>query len=42
VVLTRDEVREALADASLEAPLRLTLGRGASRLSVTLRPPGGA
>jgi hypothetical protein len=41
-VLTRDEVREALADASLEAPLRLTLGRGPSRLSVTLRPPGGA
>ena len=41
VVLTRDEVREALADASLEAPLRLTLGRGANRLSVTLRPPGG-
>ena len=42
VVLTRDEVREALADASLEMPLRLTLGRGANRLSVTLRPPGGA
>jgi len=42
VVLTRDEVREALADAGLEAPLRLTLGRGANRLSVTLRPPGGA
>ena len=42
VVLTRDEVREALADASLEAPLRLTVGRGANRLSVTLRPPGGA
>ncbi len=41
VVLTRDEVREALADATLEAPLRLTLGRGANRLSVTLRPPGG-
>ena len=42
VVLTRDEVREALADAGLEVPLRLTLGRGANRLSVTLRPPGGA
>lgn len=41
VVLTRDEVREALADAGLEAPLRLILGRGANRLSVTLRPPGG-
>jgi serine protease Do len=42
MVLTRDEVREALADATLEAPLRLTLGRGANRLTVTLRPPGGA
>jgi serine protease Do len=42
MVLTRDEVREALADATLEAPLRLTLGRGANRLPVTLRPPGGA
>jgi serine protease Do len=42
VVLTREEVREALADVSLETPLRLTLGRGANRLSVTLRPPGGA
>ena len=42
VVLTREEVREALADAGLEAPLRLMLGRGANRLSVTLRPPGGA
>jgi serine protease Do len=41
VVLTREEVREALADASLETPLRLTLGRGANRLSVTLRAPGG-
>jgi serine protease Do len=41
VVLTREEMREALADASLEAPLRLTLGRGGNRLSVTLRAPGG-
>jgi serine protease Do len=41
MVLTRDEVREALADATLEAPLRLTLGRGGNRLSVTLRAPGG-
>jgi serine protease Do len=41
-VLTREEMREALADASLEAPLRLTFARGSNRLSVTLRPPGGA
>ena len=41
-VLTREEMREALADASLEAPLRLTFARGRNRLSVTLRPPGGA
>ena len=42
VVLTREEMREALADAGLEAPLRLTFARGSDRLSVTLRPPGGA
>jgi serine protease Do len=42
VVLTREEMREALADASLEAPLRLTFARGSNRQSVTLRPPGGA
>jgi len=41
VVLTREEMREALADASLEAPLRLTLGRGGNRLPVILRVPGG-
>jgi len=41
-VLTREEMREALADAGLEAPLRLTFARGSNRLSVTLRPPGGA
>ena len=41
-VLTREEMREALADANLEAPLRLTFARGSNRLSVTLRPPGGA
>jgi S1-C subfamily serine protease len=38
-VLTRDAMREALADASLEAPLRLTIRRGGSRLSVTVRAP---
>jgi serine protease Do len=42
MVLTREEMREALADASLEAPLRLTFARGSNRQSVTLRPPGGA
>jgi serine protease Do len=38
-VLTRDALREALADASLEAPLRLTIRRGASRVPVTVRAP---
>jgi serine protease Do len=42
MVLTREEMREALADASLEAPLRLTFARSSNRQSVTLRPPGGA
>ncbi len=39
-VTTRDALREALADASLEAPLRLTVGRGGNRLSVVLKAPG--
>ena len=39
-VTTREAVREALADASLEAPLRLTIGRGGSRLSIVLQAPG--
>ena len=39
-VMTREAVREALADASLEAPLRMTIGRGGSRLSVVLKAPG--
>ena len=38
-VLTRDALRETLADASLEAPLRLTIRRGGSRLSLTVRAP---
>lgn len=39
-VTTREAVREALADASLEAPLRITIGRGGIRLSVVLKLPG--
>ena len=38
-VLTRDALRETLADASLEVPLRLTIRRGGSRLSLTVRAP---
>jgi len=38
-VETREALREAMADASLEGPLRLTIRRGGSRLSVTLRAP---
>jgi S1-C subfamily serine protease len=38
-VLTRDALREALADTSLEAPLRLAIRRGGSRLAVTVRAP---
>jgi S1-C subfamily serine protease len=40
-VETRDALREALADTDLDAPLRLTIRRGGSRLSVVLRlsPP---
>ena len=39
-VATREAVGEALADASLEAPLRLTVGRDGRRLSVVLKAPG--
>jgi len=38
-VETREALREAMADASLEGPLRLTIRRGGRRLSVTLRAP---
>jgi len=38
-VETREALREAMADASIEGPLRLTIRRGGSRLSVTLRAP---
>ena len=38
-VATREALREAMADASIEGPLRLTIRRGGSRLSVTLRAP---
>jgi len=39
VVETREAMREILADASLDASLRLTIRRGAARLSVVVRPP---
>ena len=39
-IVTRDALREALADAGLEAPLRLTVRRGGERLSLTLKAPG--
>jgi len=38
-VETREALREVMADASIEGPLRLTIRRGGSRLSVTLRAP---
>ncbi|HBH03065.1 MAG: hypothetical protein A2W08_06355 [Candidatus Rokubacteria bacterium RBG_16_73_20] len=38
-VLTRDAAREALAEASAGEPLRLTVRRGADRLSLTLSAP---
>jgi S1-C subfamily serine protease len=40
VVVTRDALREGLADAGLEAPLRLTVRREGSRVSLVLRAPG--
>jgi len=39
-VVTRDALREALADAGLDAPLRLTVRRGGERLPLTLKAPG--
>jgi S1-C subfamily serine protease len=38
-VATREALREALADAGIEAPLRLTVRRGGNRLSVVLKAP---
>jgi S1-C subfamily serine protease len=37
-VLTRDAAREALADASLQQPLRLTVRRGGGQIPLTLAP----
>ena len=39
-VVTRDALREALADAGLEAPLRLTVRRAGDRLALVLKAPG--
>ena len=39
-VATRDALREGLADAGLEAPLRLTVRRGGNRLPLVLKAPG--
>jgi serine protease Do len=39
-VVTRDALREGLADAGLEAPLRLTVRRGDRRLPLILKAPG--
>jgi serine protease Do len=39
-VVTRDALREALADAGLEAPLRLTVRRAGNRLALVLKAPG--
>jgi len=39
-VTTRDALREGLADAGLEVPLRLTIRRGGNRLSLILKAPG--
>lgn len=38
-VVSREAAREALAEAVPEQPLRLTVRRGQSRLSITLRTP---
>lgn len=38
-VLTRDAARDALAEASLERPLRLAIRRGQERRSLTIAPP---
>lgn len=39
-VTTREALREALADAGLETPLRLTVRRGGNRLALVLKAPG--
>jgi serine protease Do len=39
-VVTREALREALADAGLEAPLRLTVRRAGNRLALVLKAPG--
>ena len=39
-VVTRDALREALADSGLETPLRLTVRRGGDRLPLVLKVPG--
>ena len=39
-VVTRDALREALADAGLESPLRLTVRRAGNRLALVLKAPG--
>jgi serine protease Do len=39
-VATRDALREGLADAGLEAPLRLAVRREGSRVSLVLKAPG--
>jgi serine protease Do len=39
-VVTRDALREALADLGLETPLRLTVRRGDDRVSLVLEAPG--
>jgi S1-C subfamily serine protease len=38
-VVTRDAAREALADVSLDGPLRLTVRRGERRLTLTVSAP---
>ena len=38
-VVSREAARDALADASPDRPLRLTVRRGATHLSVTLKSP---
>jgi serine protease Do len=39
-VVTRDALREALADSGLETPLRLTVRRGGDRVVLLLKAPG--
>lgn len=39
-IVTREALREALADSGLETPLRLTVRRGGDRLPLVLKAPG--